>query len=245
VVAPKRPDARARAPPPARPHAPAPDTVANATAQLAYTNLPGRLTKRWNFPAFYYSLNATFSDAAGAPVTVEYVFIDTVILCGLSVPGGKGQPEGPRDADPAADQLAWIKMALATSAADWLIVAGHYPVYSVAEHGSTACLVEQLKPLLAANKVAAYVNGHDHNLQHIEVEGVTYVTLGPGHDVDVDQSHASTVPAGGLKFYDAPANGGFASFTFYNKTTLGVELYEAAATPRVAHAFSVANPRAA
>jgi tartrate-resistant acid phosphatase type 5 len=178
-------------------------------------------------------------------VSVEYLFIDTVILCGLSAPGGKGQPEPPRDADPAAAQLAWIAAALAASTADWLVVAGHYAVYSVAEHGSTACLVQQLKPLLEAHKVAAYVNGHDHNLQHIEVGGVAYVTLGPGHDVDADQSHASTVPAGGLVFYGAPASGGFASFTFYNKTTLGVELYEAAATPRVAHAFSVANPRAA
>ncbi len=70
------------------------------------------------------------------------------------------------------------------------------------------------------------------------------MTLGPGHDVDNDQSHASTVPAGGLKFFDAPTMGGFASFTFVNKTTLEVELYEATAPPRVAHAFSVANPRA-
>ena len=82
------------------------------------------------------------------------------------------------------------------------------------------------------------------NLQHIEVEGVTYVDVGPGHDFDNDQTHASTVPAGGLQFFLAPAEGGFGSFTFFNKTTLGVELYEASATPRVAHAFAVANPRA-
>lgn len=147
--------------------------VANQTAQLAYTNLPGRLSKRWNFPNFYYTLNETFADASGTSVSVQYIFIDTVILCGLSVPGAKGQPVPPLDADPAAAQLAWISSQLAGATADWVIVAGHYPVYSVAEHGSTACLVSQLEPLLAAHGVAAYVNGHDHNLQHIEVGGIT------------------------------------------------------------------------
>lgn len=149
--------------------------VANATAQLAYTHAPGT-SKRWNFPAFYYSMNTTFTDASsGASLTAQFVFIDTVILCGLSVPGAKGQPVPPADADPASVQLQWLTATLAASTADWLIVAGHYPVFSVAEHGSTACLIQQVQPLLVANKVALYINGHDHNLQHLDDgTGVVY-----------------------------------------------------------------------
>ena len=31
--------------------------------------------------------------------------------------------------------------------------------------GSTDCLVKQLMPMLQQNRVAMYLNGHDHNLQ--------------------------------------------------------------------------------
>jgi tartrate-resistant acid phosphatase type 5 len=44
---------------------------------------------------------------------------------------------------------------------------GHFPVYSVAEHGSTECLIQKVKPLLHKYKVSAYLSGHDHDLQHI------------------------------------------------------------------------------
>ena len=49
----------------------------------------------------------------------------------------------------------------------YIIVGGHFPVYSAAEHGPTQCLVDRLMPLLHKYKVSAYLCGHDHNLQHI------------------------------------------------------------------------------
>lgn len=49
--------------------------------------------------------------------------------------------------------------------APYLLVSGHFPVYSVAEHGPTKCLVERLRPLLHQYRATAYLCGHDHNLQ--------------------------------------------------------------------------------
>ncbi len=57
-------------------------------------------------------------------------------------------PRGPDDETLAEPQYQWIEDTLAASKADYIIVAGHYPIYSIAEHGSTADLVKNLMPIL-------------------------------------------------------------------------------------------------
>lgn len=72
---------------------------------------------------------------------------------------------GPDSPEEAEAQWQWLESVLQSSTAHYLLVGGHFPVWSIAEHGPTTCLVERLKPLLEKYNVTAYISGHDHNLQ--------------------------------------------------------------------------------
>ena len=91
---------------------------------------------RWYMPAYWYDQVWHLEDS---DTTVHMVFIDTVILSGddnVTYPVQR------------KEQYAWINATLAASTADWLVVVGHYPVYSSGEHGNTPDLDANLKPLL-------------------------------------------------------------------------------------------------
>ena len=49
----------------------------------------------------------------------------------------------------------------------WLVMAGHYPVYSSGEHGDIQELLTYLLPLIREFNVDAYIAGHDHISQHL------------------------------------------------------------------------------
>ena len=182
------------------------DHNGNVTAQVSYS---GR-SKRWSFPSLYY----TFTEG-----DVQFVMIDTVVLSGNSdLDDGTeldgDQLPGPESMDAADAQLAWIETTLSNSNAKYLVVGGHYPVYSICEHGPTAMLQDQLKPLLEQYNVSAYMNGHDHCAQLIDVgDGVQYHTIGSAHYNDPSTAHASTVSSDQVKFHVGSQHvlGGFAS----------------------------------
>lgn len=115
-----------------------------------------------NFPSPFYRLRFKIPRTN---VSVAIFMLDTVTLCGNSDDFLSQQPERPRDVKLARTQLSWLKKQLAAAREDYVLVAGHYPVWSIAEHGPTHCLVKQLRPLLATYRVTAYLCGHDHNLQ--------------------------------------------------------------------------------
>ncbi len=68
-------------------------------------------------------------------------------------------------------------------------------MWSVAEHGPTAILVNQLRPLLEKYNVTAYLCGHDHSEQYINTgSGIDYHVMGAAHVTDSSTAHASAVP---------------------------------------------------
>ncbi|GFZ21365.1 Calcineurin-like metallo-phosphoesterase superfamily protein [Actinidia rufa] len=75
-----------------------------------------------------------------------------------------------------------LELALRESNANWKIVVGHHAIRSVSHHGDTPELIDQLLPMLKANNVDFYMNGHDHCLEHINCfdSRIQYLTSGAG-----------------------------------------------------------------
>lgn len=78
--------------------------------------------------------------------------------------------------------LKSVDSALKESNAKWKIVVGHHGIRSAGQHGDTKELVAQLLPILEANNVDLYINGHDHCLQHISTPNspIQFLTSGGG-----------------------------------------------------------------
>ncbi|PON96794.1 Acid phosphatase, type [Trema orientale] len=75
-----------------------------------------------------------------------------------------------------------VESALRESSATWKIVVGHHAIRSVGHHGDTEELIKQLLPILKANNVDFYMNGHDHCLEHVSdtTSPIQFLTSGAG-----------------------------------------------------------------
>ena len=125
------------------------DHYGNVTGEVEYSKTVGT---RWTFPSLYHSHSFTSKDAEQS-VTLDLIMLDTVDLASLSHVQSEHEPGYfaplPEKARAEAQtQWDWLETQLSASTAKYLIVAGHYPVYSVCEHGSSSTLITNLKPLL-------------------------------------------------------------------------------------------------
>ena len=75
-----------------------------------------------------------------------------------------------------------LDMALSESRAKWKIVVGHHAIKSIGHHGDTQELINHLLPILHANNIDFYMNGHDHCLEHISdtQSPIQFLTSGAG-----------------------------------------------------------------
>ena len=77
-------------------------------------------------------------------------------------------------------QLAWIDSVLTAAKEDWVIVAGHHPIYAETpkDESERQDMQSRLDPILRKHKVDMYICGHIHNFQHVRVPGsdIDYIT---------------------------------------------------------------------
>jgi tartrate-resistant acid phosphatase type 5 len=111
------------------------------------------LTPTWRMPAAYYTFTA-------GPVQFFALDTQSVAL--------------------AQKQREWLDRELTNSQARWKVVYGHHPIYSDGSYEDRPDLIESLLPILA-NRVDAYLCGHDHNLQALQAQrGVRFYVAGGG-----------------------------------------------------------------
>mmetsp|Transcript_35853 Transcript_35853/g.57596 ORF Transcript_35853/g.57596 Transcript_35853/m.57596 type:complete len:233 (+) Transcript_35853:7-705(+) len=207
-------------------------------------------------PLSRYSVKHQFGERS-----IEIFFIDTVILAGSSeseqgeISGvgltGYDLP-GPENGQLASMQIKWLIDGLRGSKADYILVGGHYPIYSIGSHGNTPLLEMMLNPFLKKYG-AHYMCGHDHDMLHIDRgTGVQYILTGAGGDgCCYDAKHLKDIPKDAIKFaavgkdgsayqkMPLPLLGGFTSFQLTAESMKvifhahdGTELYRTQEIPR-------------
>jgi len=90
------------------------------------------------------------------------------------------QVDGFADFGPQSEQYAWLEETLAANTQPWLFVTFHIPPYSSVQDGLEDDVRQALPPLFERYGVDVVFNGHKHNYERNEVNGVTYVVTGGG-----------------------------------------------------------------
>lgn len=133
------------------------DYQGNTQALIDYSDR----SRRWNMPARYYT--KTFKSRG---TEVEVIVLDTTPFLRRATT----QPDIYPDAcqQDTAAQTAWLEQQLASSTADWVIVAAHHPVYSSRPDGSgqRADIQSHIAPILLRHRPDFYISGDVHCFEH-------------------------------------------------------------------------------
>jgi len=177
------------------------DHIGNLSAQMAYSSI----SSRWNFPYYWFKESFSFEEDDDL-FTVDIVMYDSVILTGPSYHDEELDEFFPANGTEhprlASAQWAFLEQSMKESKADFLLVVGHYPVYSVCSHGPTKELVTYLLPLMKQYNVTAYISGHDHCLEHLETspDDPVFILTGAAKECCYEDSKRGYVPKDSLLF---------------------------------------------
>lgn len=150
------------------------DYRGNVQAQLDYS----AHSQRWRMPARYYSDVVVLPDGAKA----TFYYLDTSPFI-RKYYGSRVRVEG----QDTQAQLDWLDAGLAASTSEWNIVIGHHPIYTahapeLGHDHDQPDLIARLNPILQKHNVPIYICGHDHVLQAVKTDDISYVCTGAGSE---------------------------------------------------------------
>ena len=131
---------------------------------------------RWHCPKRYYT---TVFKKGG--VTIRFVMLDTTPMIDR-FRESKNPEAGNQDYN---EQLEWLDGVLKEAKEDWVIVAGHHPIYAQTHKKDIERedMQERLNTVLCSHSnVDIYLAGHVHSFQHIRTEdsNIDYVVNSSG-----------------------------------------------------------------
>jgi tartrate-resistant acid phosphatase type 5 len=118
-------------------------------------------------PAKWYAKE--FPDADNP--LVKIIFLDSNMFEGALTPQEK------------LDQKRFLEAELKKETrATWRWVVSHFPLFSEGVKRDSARLIKEWGPMLKANNFSLYISGHDHTLQHLEIDGYnsSFIVSGGG-----------------------------------------------------------------
>ncbi len=118
---------------------------------------------RWHMPALWYRLD----------FPTDKPLVTVLVL------------DSNKDNMPAKDWLAqtqWMSDQLSKPHGKWSICCCHHTMFSNGSHGDNGVLQTTWGPILKQNNVDFFLCGHDHTLQHLELNGwsTSFVVSGGG-----------------------------------------------------------------
>ena len=122
---------------------------------------------RWKLPAKWYTVDLP---SAEKPL-VKMIVLDGNYWEGALTPQEK------------IEQRHFLEAEFSKpSTAPWLWLVNHFPLFSDSKHGDTPELVREWGKYLQTHPVSLCLAGHDHNLQHLQVEGfaANFIVSGAG-----------------------------------------------------------------
>jgi tartrate-resistant acid phosphatase type 5 len=153
---------------------------------------------RWNAPSLNYSMAYNYNGGCVAMVFIDTCpFMDTYRNSNTAAGPTRSPSTGLNEyfysqlnVTVPGDQLEWIRQQIinASNSCDAVMVIGHHAVFSSGQHARAARQTDlrirlNFPDVFAYIGVDAYLNGHEHIVEHLENKGTHYYVTGAGSDV--------------------------------------------------------------